>query len=157
MKIKLDLTRERRETKTQWDKRKAKQDSLVFPGSFLEWQHLGKNLPKWGWRNTSITETTTKTRDPKYRTLILNSWAPSEVSSSSGTSPPAAVAYIRKNKKDIWDGSTPNTDLLHTPISSFSSGKQEARPGANFKINVSGFSHVPHDASCSPECTLFDR
>lgn len=63
-------------------------------------------------------------KEHELHTFILNSWAEPEVLSSSGSSPPAAAAYMRKNRKDIWDGSTPKTDLLHSPSSSFSSGRK---------------------------------
>lgn len=58
-------------------------------------------------------------------TFILSSWAEPGVLSSSGNSPPAAAAYMRKNRKDIWDGSMPKTDLLQSPISCFSSGRKK--------------------------------
>jgi len=47
------------------------------------------------------------------------------VLSSRARSPPAAAANMRKKRKDIWDGSMPKRDLLHSPISSFSSDRKE--------------------------------
>lgn len=43
----LNLTWPEREEKTKSSDITKTQDSVLFPGSFLEWQHLGRNWPKW--------------------------------------------------------------------------------------------------------------
>lgn len=58
-------------------------------------------------------------------TFTLSSWAEPGELSSSGSSPPAAAAYTRKNKKDIWEASKPNKVLQPSPSCSFSAGKSE--------------------------------
>lgn len=81
-------------------------------------------------------------------TFIFNSWAEPGVLSRSRNTPPAAAAYTRKNRKDIWDGSMPKTVLLHSPISSFSSGKKGW-------MNTCCSSHTCNNNMCSLAMTVF--
>lgn len=81
-------------------------------------------------------------------TFTLSSWPEPEVVSNSGSNPPAAAAYMRKNRKDIWDGSMPNTVLLHSPICSFSSDRKEW-------LNMYFSSHTHSNDMHLPVMTVF--